>query len=85
MSTVIGIHGNKVLHSKEPNEETVKCLEYLLEQAKSGEIVGVAAITCFYDDCSGEHAAGQILSYRSIGSLDCLKHKLIHQMAEIDG
>jgi len=74
MSDVFPIHGG-VTHRK-ANALTVEALERLLEKAKSGEIIGVAA-AFVYGDFSASFMSGGVMNNALIGSITRLNAAMI--------
>lgn len=73
---VVSIRGAPVLvPERSPNPEVIAELEHLLEQAKMGEINGLAYAILFHDDCTRGHSVGRII--RSvIGTLAMVSYDL---------
>ena len=58
------------------NEKTVEALEEALEQARSGEIVGVSIIKRHPDSLTSYHIAGISGGYSMVGAANCVMLEL---------
>jgi hypothetical protein len=61
----------------ETNERLVTELERLLEAARAGEIVGMAAAYLHRDRSASYSFAGRVGTYGLIGGLECVKGRLL--------
>lgn len=75
MTKVVGIHGYKPTF-KEPNPKVIELLEDLLEQARSGEIIGLSGALLYHDKLSGTVYGGIVGTYGMVGALDVMKSEL---------
>lgn len=73
--TVISIHGGPT-GEKEPEDNAIRLLEKLLEQAKSGEAVGVAAAVLQFDGSASWYEAGKVGGFTLAGALEGLRHRI---------
>lgn len=76
MSEVHSLFGGPV-GERRPDADTVDVLEDLLERAKSGEVVGIAAVAVNADGTAGHWLAGFVTTFSAIGALSVLKHQLL--------
>jgi hypothetical protein len=60
-----------------PNTTVIEELERLLEAARAGEIIGIAASYTHKDKQVTYSYAGSVVSYPMIGGLDCLKERIV--------
>ena len=63
--------------SSEPNATVVQELERLLEAASAGEIIGLAGSYMHKDKIVTYSYAGLVAGYSIVGSLSCLKERLM--------
>ncbi len=69
--------------SPEPVESVVKFLESLLERARSGDIVAIAAVYMHHDTgVSDWHAGGASLSI--LGGLDCRRQRMVQEILDLE-
>lgn len=62
------------------NQDVVKQLEFYLAKAKAGEYAAIAVAAVTPDDSIvSSYVAGDNKSYQLIGSVSCLKQRLIKQ------
>lgn len=62
---------------RERSEYAVEVLTDLLERAKSGEVVGVAVASLYYDGAAAYDIAGKVGGYSMMGALDVAKAHLL--------
>lgn len=72
MGAVICTDGDVMLNERNQNEDCIETLELLLQKAKDGEIVGIAASAQYADRSVAESVGGFIWNRPCIGSLMCL-------------
>ena len=70
--------------ARQPNQILVKELERLLEAARAGQIVGMAAAYQHHDRTISYSYAGSVGGFSLIGGLDCVKERLV-QLALVRG
>jgi hypothetical protein len=78
MGDVVGLRGVEIADGS-PVAGVVERLEWLLERARGGEIIGVAAAFQYRDAASGAVHAG-FHSYGMIGRLEVLQQKIAREM-----
>ena len=61
----------------DPKEDTVALLEGLLEDARSGELQGVAVLHLHADKSYGVSSAGHYSPIEGVGVIEVLKHTMI--------
>lgn len=71
---VVSLNGDQIPGQKEVVPEVVEALEWLLEAARSGEVVGIAAVAATYDDCVMRRARGRYVSHQVVGALTNIAH-----------
>lgn len=71
---VESLFGNPLVR-REPNADLVETLEGMLEEAKAGEIVGLAGVTLYHDRQTGFRLAG-LTTRAVIGTLVVVTAKL---------
>jgi hypothetical protein len=76
---IVSLTGTVTLAEPEakPNETLVQELERLLQAARAGQIVGMAAAYQHQDRVITYSYAGAIGGYAVLGGLDCLKERLV--------
>ena len=62
---------------REPNAACIETIERWLEQARAGEIVGVALAGLGHDGFSQYSVAGKVGGYSMIGALEVAKAELL--------
>ena len=67
-SNIVGIHGQPVMQERRPNDLIIKRLEWLLEAARAGEVVGLASAYVFHDG-SSQFTINGVISYSMVGAL----------------
>jgi hypothetical protein len=79
---VIGLHATYVppRTKAKPNREVIEELERLLDQAKAGEIVGLAGSFLHRDKVVSFAYAGMVAGFGMIGGLECLKETLLRKV-----
>ncbi len=75
--SVVNINGAVDITPGKPNPECVSALEEALEQARSGEIIGVTIIKRHYDRAASFYSSGVIGSYAMIGALQCAQAEMV--------
>jgi hypothetical protein len=76
MAEIRSLYGADI-HQKQANPDTVAFLEALLEKARSGEIIGVAA-SILHDDFTASCAVvGGVGSYSMLGALEMARQDLV--------
>lgn len=75
-----GPTGERVVH-----ESVVQGLEWLLEAAKSGEIVGFGVVILNYDASASHFFRGDIGGYRMAGAAACMAHEITATCIGEDG
>lgn len=80
---VVSINGCDVTPGK-PDPGVVKVLEELLEMARSGEIVAIAAVSMHQDKLSSWRTAGRLGGYSIIGGTEVMKGHLIDVSRKYD-
>lgn len=65
----LGGHGTVVV--KEPNQIVISLLERMLQEARAGEIVGLACAYHGPDWCAGYSIAGYAGGYSMLGAMQC--------------
>lgn len=79
---IVALNGNPINGSpSEPSQFLIEALEDLLERAKSGQIVGMAAVSLEHDGQSPYCLVGRIGGFNMAGSLSTLTHILNVQNA----
>jgi hypothetical protein len=69
--------------SPEPVESVVKFLESLLERARSGDIIAIAAAYMHHDTAVSDwHAGGVSLSL--LGGMDCRKQRMVQEILDLE-
>ena len=68
---------------KKPHPEAIKCLEDLLERARSGEIVGVMVASMCHDRLGQWDVAGETYGYSIVGAVEAGKVNLLKRLGEI--
>lgn len=82
MGNVVGLRGEAVPKAThEPRKDVVERLEWLLEAAKSGEIIGLAAVYVFRDEAAGQGVSGW-RNYSMIGRLADLQRRILLDLAD---
>lgn len=76
MGVVQHIDGGVVTSETGINEGCIECLEMLLEKAKNGEIVGIAAAVQHADGSTSAPGGGFVFNRRIVGELFILMQKL---------
>lgn len=76
---VVGLRGQKIFDPRVPIKDVVDAAEDLAERARTGEIKGLVAAYIYFDEGTGEQAAGQI-HYALMGRLDSLKDTILKQL-----
>ncbi len=79
---VVPIRAGIIPKPRESHPEVVKQLEELLEMARSGEIVGLAAVYVYHDETVNYASSGWHGVYRIIGCMEVLKRELIDTIGE---
>jgi hypothetical protein len=76
---IVSLNGAAAIAEPEakPNETLVQELERLLQAARAGQIVGMAAAYQHRDRVITYSFAGAIGGYAVLGGLDCLKERLV--------
>lgn len=72
MGEVVYTDGDVMLNERGQNDDCIETLERLLQKAKDGEIVGVAASAQYADRSVSESVGGFIWNSPCIGSLMCM-------------
>ena len=67
MGEVRSLHGGEI-HTGEPNEDAIRCLEEILDRAKSGDVVGVQMVINYSDESTGWTFGGVHWGTRTIGA-----------------
>jgi hypothetical protein len=62
--------------SRTPNATTVQHLEELLEQARSGEVVGVVTVSMYHDNSAAYAIMGTIGGYQVGGAVATAMHDI---------
>lgn len=81
MTNVVGLRGELMPSEHAYNPDVIAHLEWLLEAAKSGQIVGIAAVYGWVDETVGWRRAG-LVSLRSIGALEVMKSKMVKDLED---
>lgn len=76
MNKVISLHGGPT-GEREVSQTCVEALEELLEQAKSGEVVGIVVASVHHDSVSSFDIAGNVVLAPMIGAMEIAKHHLL--------
>ena len=76
---VVHIRGEPVTDIRVPDPDVIAKLEYLLEQAKSGEITGICGVMHYYDSTTGRFYKG-IVSYAVVGRLETVKLSILEDL-----
>ena len=70
------------LVANEPNRETIECLEQLLEEARSGQVIGIAYAAMYQRRSYVVDTAGE--AYRnttwSLGMVEALKRHILKKL-----
>lgn len=75
---IVSLNGAPLtLQQPAPNETLVEELERLLDAARAGEIVGMAAAYQHPDRGMAYSYAGALGGFAVLGALDCLKQRLL--------
>jgi hypothetical protein len=83
MAEVTALHGGTVKGSmSQPIPEIVDMAERLLEAAKSGEVVGIAACMTHRDDCTSYEITGLVQCRGLLGTLAMAQHEITAKMVE---
>lgn len=77
-TNVVSVHGGPVPMAKENSPALIGYLEELLEQAKSGEILGMAAATMYRDRTTAYSVVGVIEGFSMVGALEMAKATLVN-------
>jgi hypothetical protein len=78
MAEVVSLRGETIQPpTSEPNPTVVQELERLLEAARAGEIIGLAGCYMHRDKIVTYSYAGLVAGYSIVGSLSCLKERLM--------
>jgi hypothetical protein len=80
LDNIVGLRGQPVTYLSKPEPDVVEQLEILLEKAKSGEIVGMAAAVLYKDDVANRCFHG-IINYSMVGRLAELQGLLLKQLS----
>jgi len=82
MTNVVNLSGEVVFPTApgEPDMNVVRELEDLLEKARSGEIVGIAASYTYRDYATGSKLTG-VTSYSLVGRLEEVKADILKSLA----
>ena len=72
---IVSMRGGSVLGG-EPSDTLVKYLEDLLEQARSGHVVGIAAATVEASGVASYSIVGRVGGFGLSGALACAQHLL---------
>ena len=76
-NNVVSLGGGPILDNREPSEALIAHLEDLLERARSGEIMGMAAATLYRDRTTAYSVVGAIEGFSMVGALEMAKMALI--------
>ena len=76
MSNVVSLDGGPA-PEMQPNPELIEYLEDMLEMARGGEIIGVAALPLHWDRTASFSAGGVIGGYAQLGALAILQQHLV--------
>ena len=79
MSEVVSLWGQPI-GEREVQPMLVEALEKMLEQARSGEIVGAALVKLHCDGLGSWDVAGKVGGYSLLGAADCA-HACLLEMA----
>jgi hypothetical protein len=80
-SNVVGLKGQPVVDRRTPLPEVIKQAEWILEAAKSGEIVGFAIAVDYSDSATGNFRTGMV-SYSTVGRLQMLSKRILEDLAK---
>ena len=69
--------GVEPLRGREPNADLITHLERVLEQAKAGEIIGVACVSMHADMTASQLVAGKVGGSIMIGQARVMEHDLM--------
>ncbi len=75
-SNVRDIWSGNTVSARQPNPEAIEALEKALEQAKAGEIKGIAIAKMHHDNLASFVVYGDAISYQLIGALDRAKNSI---------
>ena len=75
---VVSVHGGPVPMARENSPALIQHLEEMLEQAKSGEILGMAAAIMHRDRTTAYSVVGVIEGFSMVGALEMAKTMLIN-------
>lgn len=76
-NNVVSLGGGPALDNREPSEALISHLEDLLERARSGEIMGMAAATLYRDRTTAYSVVGAIEGFSMVGALEMAKMAII--------
>lgn len=79
MGDVSNIHGDIIVSELGCNEDCTEVLEDLIEQARSGEIVGFVGAVQYRDNAAGITEGGYVRRYPVVGALMALVNKLTRE------
>lgn len=79
MDKVVSLKGDPIHDPRTPDETVIRECERLLEEAKSGEVIGVAYATYYFDKSTNGRRAGTV-SYSLVGRCENLKAILLSDM-----
>jgi len=74
---VFALSGCPIASPGSPNESVVKCLEEILEQARSGEVSGIAVALQHGDGSTSTRLHGYLAHHATMGAVEYLKHRLL--------
>lgn len=74
---IVSMNGAPVPEARDPSPVLVGYLEDMLEQAKSGEILGMATATMHSDRTTGYSVVGIVEGFSMLGALELAKFSLI--------
>ena len=83
MAEIFNLQGEPMPIMENPGEpvpSVVDALEKLLEKARAGEAVGLAAIYCYADGATGGFVTGR-LTYSLIGRMEEVKMDILDELA----
>ena len=73
---VVSLGGSAIPQPGSPNDVVIKVLERYLEEARNGEIAGIAVCALHSDRAASYHTGGFLDAYSILGALDVVKADL---------
>ncbi len=79
MADVVSLRGVEILDTRARNEDLVKVLSELLEQAQAGEMIGLIYAVAYYDKTTASGRNGTV-GYGLLGRIEATKTAVISEL-----